>query len=417
MKGARSLPAGAKARRSKATGIRCEHIAGEDLNVDPSPTVNTPQATRPFAETGAAATNRALFAKAGPTYFGLERSPLRQLFEAFATASDVEAARNAISLLLRPAPEAAHLRFYYEGILQRPPESAEIADRSVKNPGRVVLEMLESPEFIRSHIEILLREFRHVRRDLFVHIPKCGGTLVKKLFSERSGCCNFLTPDAIFDGFRPAGARYWTDLARALTAPSAQNAFVSGHLHAKTIVEKRLKRPCDRVFTVLRDPLESAASMINYVLTRLQTPDAKADRARWLQLLELASDYVLRSSADAELLVPRVVEKVLARNPICESLGQEPTMLSSLEVIRILAIDVVPYANLNVFLADEGLATDVFANISIKFVSLDNIDRALLMKLYEKNQEDISLYDAVIRQQILSPKRGRDHSAGANRRT
>ena len=59
-----------------------------------------------------------------------------------------------------------------------------------------------------------------------------------------------------------------SNLVREL--PFSQSILVSGHVSLGYYAGRGLIRPVDRIFTVIRDPLEIAISAVNYLLTRLR---------------------------------------------------------------------------------------------------------------------------------------------------
>lgn len=181
---------------------------------------------------------------------------------------------------------------------------------------------LASPEFRARAIELFLGAFPEKPRLFFIHVPKCAGTdLRAKLLPGFASLQHSLASQA------------WTpdhDLFAALgTAAGAVDAgkeiLVFGHIELNRYVAMAGTRAADRIFTVIRDPVEIAISQANYAVTVLvDDPEAKvphtSENLRKLGIERLPPDLspeqlkqlALRAFLDSKITQPNLICSYLA---------------------------------------------------------------------------------------------------------
>ena len=131
---------------------------------------------------------------------------------------------------------------------------------------------LLSGEFQTDLIRLFLRAFPEKRRLIFVHVPKCAGTDLSANMMKRWPYLHQQMTQSHWLGRE--------DLFKAisrlvLNLRFFDQLFITGHSSLRYYTSHELIRPFDRVFTILRDPIQIAVSQINYVITRILA-DARA---------------------------------------------------------------------------------------------------------------------------------------------
>jgi hypothetical protein len=175
----------------------------------------------------------------------------------------------------------------YSCVLGRAPEDAEVAFPRADYSAREHLgAAVRSPEFQNSVLERLLRSFPEYRRLLFCHIPRTSGNSITNALLSRYP----ILPLSMSNG---AWVDHTTlcDLIRSfvLEAAVCRSVFVPGHMRLNYILDRGLCRFEDRLFTVVRDPLDILISQTNYIATVLREDAALArpDTLEWRARLGL----------------------------------------------------------------------------------------------------------------------------------
>jgi hypothetical protein len=259
-------------------------------------------------------------------------------------------------------------------------------------------EMLLSRDFQQNVLRLFLEAFPEKRRMLFVHIPKCAGSDLSHHLIRRY--------PTIAEQLRKL---HWTDkqllfeaLADAVRRLHFHDTiFVRGHVNLADYLDHGLARPCDRVFTILRDPIESAISQINYILTRLKhdvaTGEFQPDTLEWLRLFELGevpgelSDEFLcglgeRALRRREIVIP---------NSMCHWLGggAADTVLARLAEHEVEVTTTQHYARWR--RERWGIEEDTRQNESTKYLTRQTVAPDTIAYLRDICAEDTKLYRAV----------------------
>ncbi len=138
---------------------------------------------------------------------------------------------------------------------------APLAGR-LDSPRAALHRALLSPAFREKAVPAFLAAFPELKREIFVHVPKCAGTDLTLALSP-------LMPALAID---QAGSdeQFIAGLASAASAASGRDrVFVHGHLVLGEFLVGRTRRPADRVFSILRDPVALMVSQANYKIGRL----------------------------------------------------------------------------------------------------------------------------------------------------
>lgn len=259
-------------------------------------------------------------------------------------------------------------------------------------------ELLLSRDFQRNILRLFLDAFPEKRRLLFVHIPKCAGSDLSHHLVGRY--------PAIAEQLR---VLHWTEQQLLFEALSdtvrrlhfSDTIFVRGHVNLADYLEQGLARRCDRLFTILRDPVDIAISQVNYILTRLKTDVAagelQPDTREWQRLLELEEKPGELSAAFLCRLGERALRmrEIVIPNPMCHWLGGG----DAAAVLWRLTEHEVEVTNTRLYPTWRwqrwGIDADTRLNESIKFLTRDTLAPEVLAYLRDISVEDAKLYRAV----------------------
>ncbi len=191
------------------------------------------------------------------------------------------------------------VRDVYYICLGRLPEDITMARKqysSAQECAAHILECLLTREFRERLPELMFAAFPDLERHFFVHIPRTGGTALRRLTESQHGLLAWnegYTHDEWFahdyDLFGRTGARFMLRFLAQFGGPAPATFFYTGHVTLGDLLARRLIRPRDRSVVVVRDPTEMILSTINYIVMvagrDARTPDA-IDWAAWLGTLD-----------------------------------------------------------------------------------------------------------------------------------
>jgi hypothetical protein len=279
-------------------------------------------------------------------------------------------------------------RFYYEEILARSPETAELARKPISSPVDAICAMLRSDEFMQKHDIVLQREFPQLTRDIFLHVPKSGGTTIFHAFESDDRFCSlhvFPNPHWFADRLG-----YLRKTIIRLLNPKARYVCLWDHPPAIRFMQNRLKRGWDNAFMILRDPIDASVSWINYVLTQVATnASTHGDAASWRRELNVPETADAKDRGAAVRLIPKIVELFVPSNAICTMLGREPSLESALETAAILDLKIIRIEQADEYIRYRGITGYRRMNESVRFVEFSDLDRQTQFALYDKNGEDL----------------------------
>jgi hypothetical protein len=261
-------------------------------------------------------------------------------------------------------------------------------------------ELVLSNDFQRSIISFVLDAFPEKRRLLFVHIPKCAGSSLSSNLMTRFPSLD----QRIMDPAWSSKERLFVQLRDFVTLlPFSDTIFLRGHFALNYYLENALARTCDKVFTVIRDPIEIALSQANYVMTRMREDfvlhKTERDTESWLNLLHISTMPNEYTDSFAERVCRNVLRNpnIVIPNPICHWLGggDAQSVLNRLATHAVEITDTTRYESwLN---ARWGIAGKRRENESIKYLTHAHLDSDELNYLWETSTEDRKLFEILKR--------------------
>ena len=257
-----------------------------------------------------------------------------------------------------------------------------------------------SPEFQRASRRLLLDAFPEKRRLFFIHVPKCAGTDLSAHLAARFPSIH----QSLISTDYTSRTRLFAELSRiARLLPWFDTVLVHGHMNLGNVLETRLMRPFDAMFTTLRNPIDVALSQTNYILTRIMQDAEKGvfgpDSRAWLNDLGLSitPQDVTREMLD-DLRLPLLRDPTINRSDtLCEWLGGG----SAQEVMERLArldAEVTTTQHYSTWLRDRWeIQSPYRRNESIPFLKRGDLATADLDYLHDITVEDRQLYAEVER--------------------
>lgn len=269
-------------------------------------------------------------------------------------------------------------RQIYHAVHGRAPDSLSVAvwHRDF-DAERAFLSAILSHEFQTNLASSLLRAFPEKKRLFFVHIPKTAGVDLATRFICRYPSFNTNLLDR--DLTPSADALLLAIKHVVLEMNCCDTIFVSGHTHLNIYQSWAGNgvRATDKVFTVVREPMERIISQINYVITRIFSDEAPVppDTAGWRRLFGVDDlgrqrdrDYLAglasRILRDRGVVVPEVMCTFIG-GATCEA-ALTKTVAHDLEVIELRHLDAWTEARLGVTRATR-------LNSSERFIGLDDL--------------------------------------------
>jgi hypothetical protein len=181
--------------------------------------------------------------------------------------------------------------------------------------------LLVSSEFKKAIALTALQAFTDKRRLMMVHIPKCAGTdLIAKIASRYPTLSQHLVVQAADerrDMFELIAE--FVDRVR-----QAQSMLVVGHIPLRAYVAAiGEKRTADRIFTVVRDPIDLVLSGVNYMVHLITSPvENRKGVQRWRALLGLPPSAAAPWKRAKELAIGALRHpEITPSNLLCRFLG------------------------------------------------------------------------------------------------
>ncbi len=334
---------------------------------------------------------------------GLGRLPLpmprtmRELFQLFALYDPAE----GLSALLDRLDFVGVTPYQiYQVVHGRAPEELDLIARRDRYDPRAHLEAaLCSAEFQEQVLRRLLQAFPEKRRDVFIHVPKCAGTdLILNIgqrhlsFPKMIEVESWVTKGELFEALRR--------LAQAI--PYYDTFFVYGHIPLGLYIDSVGIRAGDRVFSVIREPIEMMLSQANYAVTRLrQDPLGNdPDTREVLELLDLKQLPDSLSLAELKQFAVRaLLEPEIARpNQICFYLGGEESACYEPAVSNLVRYDVEITTTrcYERWLRERwGIVSGSRHNASDRWLSADELDDGVFAELHQRTREDQKVFDVL----------------------
>jgi hypothetical protein len=305
---------------------------------------------------------------------------LRELVEEIAVFSRTPRGLNAEDfpgwLAQRPSLNGLTTRDVYYICLGRLPENAQRA--RMQYPSRHacaahILECLLTREFRERLPALIFAAFPDLERHFFVHVPRTGGTTLRRLIENQRGLLAWnegYTQDEWFahdyELFGKTGARFMLRFLAQFAGPAPATFFYTGHVTLGDLLARRLIRPYDKSLVVVRDPVKMILSAINYILMvarrEARTPDA-VQWAKWLREL----DPHWRSDVEASPeLIAKLVSSERFRTDYADMMTRflsiDGTVEGALAAIEIAHCTVIEITRIDTYARDVlGIDTSVVA--------------------------------------------------------
>ncbi|HEY4040649.1 MAG TPA: hypothetical protein VGM32_02265 [Rhodopila sp.] len=289
-------------------------------------------------------------------------------------------------------------RHIHQVLLGRHPGSAD-SPGSGYDPRQHFRDALLSRAFRERLMSAFLHAYPSTGRDVFIHVPKCAGTdLILNLGSRSLPIPKMLevggwTSDVEF-------IEIVSGLARA--AITADRFFVYGHMELGKYADVAGVRPDDRIFTVLRDPIDLMVSQANYVIGRIrQDPRGREpDAAEYLHLLDLTHLPEGLTNGDLKELTLRALLNPLISEPNRASYylgsGSGAIYTAALKNLIVHNVEITTTKNYDRWLAERwGITEQTRHNRSEPILANAEARRLCAAALDAATQEDRKLYDLV----------------------
>lgn len=269
-------------------------------------------------------------------------------------------------------------RQIYQAVHNRSPDSLVSGSTSANFVASdTFLAAISSTEFQEHLAAHLLSAFPEKRRLFFVHIPKTAGVDLATHIASR---CPSLSTNLLDRNITRSPEQIFLAIKHlVLEMQLSDTIFISGHTHLNTYQKLTGNgiRFHDRVFTVVRNPMQQLLSQLNYTLTRIFAdedpvqPDTQGWRAEFG-----AEDVSKHGSHEAIVKLARAVLRhkgVVVPNIICSFLGGGNYEAS---IVGTLAndLEVIELASLDDWTAEHWQVTErTRLNSSKKFLSLEDL--------------------------------------------
>lgn len=313
---------------------------------------------------------------------------LNELADWFEGTSDL----SELAARLEDTPQAEFRRYYYLAILGRSPENELLARETTTNRLETALEFLSSDEFMVRHINVFRDMFPSIKAEIFLHIPKSGGTTILEAQRSSDLYAFIRNPEAAM-AWESNRLSYLGHVMSALRTKGRKIA-ISGHPTAQLLITHRILGPDDEIYTILRNPLSTVVSYLNYVLTSvaLQRPHDSVDR--WSQIIDIPNLCTGKQIPVSVLL--KILKEIVPKNVICMTLAAN-NWAQAVRIIQLLGIQVFFFEDLDSILIEKNFPTDKQANKSFKFVDENALSHELASAIAEHISEDIKLYRWAVR--------------------
>jgi hypothetical protein len=296
--------------------------------------------------------------------------------------------------------DGATPRHIYNAVLGRAPDDITTATPAdIYNPARHLEAVLKAPAFQKNAMRNFLGTFSSKRREIFFHIPKCAGTDL--ILNLAPGRLSF--PRALdFDGWTSKEDFFSALGGLVQAAPYFDDVFIYGHMQVGEYTSLAGVRSDDKMFTVIRNPVDLLLSQANYAVSRLrQDPEGKdPDVQEILGFLGLSgvSDrlepkYVKRLTAQCLLDV-----RISQPDRICFYLGKDliPSFEQAIQHIVTYDIEVTDTSRYGRWLKDRwNIESSTRHNESEKVLTAHEMRRLFPKLVRERTNEDGKLFSVI----------------------
>jgi SAM-dependent methyltransferase len=230
--------------------------------------------------------------------------------------------------------------------------------------------------------------FPHATASIFLHVPKSGGSTIIEA-QRQSRRFVFLVPPAELDEWEPNRLAYY---GRAVSLLRKNNRTIAliGHPSTRKLLSLGVRRPDDDVFVVLRDPVATVISFINYIITCVTEHRPGKTVESWANVVGV-SDWGPGGTVPSQVLFD-IIEKIIPNNLICATLGMSPSFRSAVESIGIFGIDILFFDDIDSVFDQKNLVRVPAENASTKYVTQSGISDEVRQAILSIVDEDLKLY-------------------------
>ena len=278
------------------------------------------------------------------------------------------------------------------------PETPKVEVWNAGMARETAYEALTSPAFQKNVKDLFLNAFPEKKRRFFIHVPKCAGTDLSAHLSARYPAIHqSLTSRDYSSRHRLFGEL--SQLTRVI--PFFDFVLVHGHMNLGDVLEARLLRPVDEMFTTLRNPIDITLSQTNYILTRIMQDAERGafgpDSRTWLHELglDIAPADVTRPMLD-DLRLSLLRDGSINRpDTMCEWLGGGDAQ-EVVDRLSELDAEVTTTRHYAGWLAGRWqIQSGTRRNESVPFLKQEDLGPADLDYLHDISVQDRKLYAEV----------------------
>ena len=301
----------------------------------------------------------------------------RQLRDTFTLLSRLQAGQDLDHLLGQVDWQGVTPQQVCYAVLGRLPQDMHYAGLTAAafEPPAYFRALLLGSEFQSGIVANLLNAFPEKPRRFFVHVPRSGGTSLGQTMANHA--CT-IPHDAI--GASWCSGRGFLDLVADLcrAIPAHEAIHVSGHYTLRSIVDSRLARFGDSVWTSLRNPREIVLSYVNYILTTVEADGGmlRPDTRHWAGQLKLDAPPSTLAPEPLRALLSRMIrdETLLPRDLVCHFLG-DGTAASALDLLAAADVEVIDSVRLDQWREQRwAIPARPWANVSKRFFHWGGLD-------------------------------------------
>lgn len=229
---------------------------------------------------------------------------------------------------------------------------------------------LFSPEFVRTQVKHLKLAFPKSERIILIHIPKTGGTSLREWLAEKK------IPNVVcVHDLKRVEWRVPTNFENA-----KQRIVITGHL----TWDDWLVSSADKIFSVVREPLERTISYYKYIRKFERAPDPRE---------MFAFQGVLGCSFEELMLT----SNYLPPSEQCRYLSKEGTFQAVINNIALFGLTICTMSNISVIAQKLAAALNFNYDNLWRLNDTDGIENPIyqideLAQFYELNKEDFLLH-------------------------
>ena len=278
------------------------------------------------------------------------------------------------------------------------PETPKVEAWNAGLARETAYEALTSTAFQKNVKDLLLNAFPEKKRRFFIHVPKCAGTDLSAHLSARFPAIH----QSLTSRDYSSQHRLFGELAQLIRIiPFFDFVLVHGHMNLGDVLEARLLRPVDEMFTTLRNPIDITLSQTNYILTRIMQDAERGafgpDSRTWLHELglDVAPADVTRPMLD-DLRLSLLRDGSINRpDTMCEWLGGGDAQ-EVVDRLSELDAEVTTTRHYAGWLAGQWqIQSGTRRNESVPFLKQEDLGPADLDYLHDISVQDRKLYAEV----------------------